>query len=775
MIDQKNHLLVAPSELIIARAIVLQRPFHKAYGRVELLKKMTNQFSRRLHATGFFFMSALAFVVTLGGCANMQQASLSFDRTYTSKSQDSRVQYIIVHFTTIDLEKSIRVLTEGAVSSHYLVSDNPPTVYQFVDENRRAFHAGVSSWKNASLLNGTSIGIEIVGLGYKDTPEGRIWYDFPKAQIDTVIALIKDIAKRHDVKPDRILGHSDIAPGRKNDPGPKFPWKRLADEGIIPWPDSKLVAQRRAVYEQQLPDIKWFQQKLAQHGYATPQTEALDKATRDVMEAFQMRFRPAKFDGQPDAESAAILDVLTMPALPTSSSSRPVNDEVAHTHGESMSSYQALAPTVVASLNEQLRAIQSDPGYSLASLSVLAIRDGKIAYRNAFGHRFIDATNPAAIKPANADTLYRIASISKLITTIGVMRLVEDGKINLDRDISDYLGYVLRNPNFPNDPITTRMLLTHTSSLRDDGGYYWEAKNALKDVLLPGGALYGKGEMWAKNAKPGAYFQYANLPWGVLGTVMERATRERFDRLMKRYVFEPLGVSGGFNPADFLPAELENVATLYRKRTEVAGKEIWDRAGPWMPQVDDYSKSAPVPRADTSYVIGSNGTAFGPQGGARISVNGLGTLMLMLMNNGQHNGRAFLSKTSVDEMLRTQWQANGKTGAESNGQSEYGGGKDLFNAWGLGTQIFVDKSGQSRGDRLVEGGGFTAVGHLGDAWGLTSAFVFNRATKRGMIFLHGGPSFDPDTYPGQYSALFRHEERILSTLYQHAIEQKSAR
>ncbi|TAG67855.1 MAG: N-acetylmuramoyl-L-alanine amidase, partial [Burkholderiales bacterium] len=242
---------------------------------------------RRLSFASFFLLP----LALIGGCATMNPSTIAIDRTYTSKSQDSRVQYIIVHFTTIDLEKSLRVLTQGEVSSHYLVAENPPTIYQLVDESRRAYHAGLSRWKNAAALNASSIGIEIVGLGYTDTPQGRVWHEFPKSQIDAVIALIKDIAQRHNVAPDRILGHSDIAPGRKNDPGPKFPWKRLADEGIIPWPDAAAVASRRINYERELPGIKWFQQKLAQHGYATPQTGVLDQATIDVMSAFQMRFR----------------------------------------------------------------------------------------------------------------------------------------------------------------------------------------------------------------------------------------------------------------------------------------------------------------------------------------------------------------------------------------------------------------------------------------------------------------------------------------------------
>ena len=204
-------------------------------------------------------------------------------------------------------------------------------------------------------------------------------------------------------------------------------------------------------------------------------------------------------------------------------------------------------------LDAELAAITNDAARPLASLSVLAVRGGKVVYQQQFGHRYIDLKNSDNSRLANDLTMYRMASISKLVTTLGVMRLIEEGKLKLDTDISEYLGYKLRNPSFPDDPITLRMLLSHTSSLRDDGGYYWEAKlNVdLKAVLLPGGRLFDKGQAWATNAKPGAYFQYANFPWGVIGTIMERATGERFDRLMRRLILDPMELSGGFHPADF--------------------------------------------------------------------------------------------------------------------------------------------------------------------------------------------------------------------------------
>ena len=420
-----------------------------------------------------------------------------------------------------------------------------------------------------------------------------------------------------------------------------------------------------------------------------------------------------------------------------------------------------------AALDAELAAIVQNPQRPLASLSVLALRDGELLYQAQFGSQWIDNANPARSRSADAQTLYRIASISKTITTLGVMKLVEQGRLQLDRDVSDYLGYRLRNPHFPQDPITLRMLLSHRSSLRDDAGYYWDAlQNVhLREVLVPGGRLHGSGAMWAANAGPGAFFSYANLPWGVIGSVMESVTGERFDRLMRRLILDPMGLQGGFHPADFSAGELSHLATLYRKRNEVAGREVWDSAGPWVAQVDDYSLQPPAPRAGADYVPGSNGTLFGPQGNCRLSAQALGQIALMLLNRGQHQGRQILRPETVDEMLATQWQANRQPGSLSNGDD----GASRFQSWALGLQRFVDFSENGKGDRLVQGGGFTGVGHFGDAWGLTALMVLDPVTRDAMVFLSGGPGFDPESEPGRYSSQHRYEEQILSALHRHAL------
>ncbi|HZX25750.1 MAG TPA: N-acetylmuramoyl-L-alanine amidase, partial [Telluria sp.] len=252
-------------------------------------------------------VSLLAALLT--GCVT---APYQVDHSYTAKSQSDRVKFLIIHYTVSDTPRSIKILTQEIVSSHYLLTDeNPPKLYGLVDESRQANHAGVSSWKNYTLLNPSSIGIEIVNPGFTTNPDGtRTWYRFSDAQMKVLVPLVQDIVKRHNIAPENILGHADIAPQRKQDPGPMFPWKQLADAGLIPWPDAARVAALRPGYEQQLPDVAWFQKKLAAYGYAVPQTGQLDEATRTVISTFQMKYRPSTIDGTPDAETAALLDVM---------------------------------------------------------------------------------------------------------------------------------------------------------------------------------------------------------------------------------------------------------------------------------------------------------------------------------------------------------------------------------------------------------------------------------------------------------------------------------
>ncbi len=411
------------------------------------------------------------------------------------------------------------------------------------------------------------------------------------------------------------------------------------------------------------------------------------------------------------------------------------------------------SPAMRQALDAELAAVVNDPALQLASLSVLAVRAGQPVYEGAFGRRYIGngvGNGDLPDKPATPDTLYRIASISKMMTTLGLMRLVEAGRMELDADVSGYLGFRLRNPHFPDRPITLRTLLTHRSSLRDEAGYSWPLATSLKDVLLP-----GDPKTWSNRAGPGDYFTYCNLGWGVIGTAMERITGERFDLLMDRLLLQPLGIGAGYNPSQLPPAALDRLATLYRKRT--TDTEVWNPAGPWIAQVDDYGSKPPTPPVGiATYVPGANATPFSPTGGLRISARDMGVVMRMLMNGGVHGSRRLFERATLERMFARQWTHDGANGDSLGG---------FFNAWGLGNAQFPDRPGMA----LVEGGGFEAVGHLGDAYGLRSVFAADLQRGNGLVVLAGGVSSDPEQDKGRYSALARYEERILTALYRRAI------
>jgi N-acetylmuramoyl-L-alanine amidase len=239
---------------------------------------------------------------------------------FPALGQNFRQRYLILHYTALDEDKSVRVLSQQAVSSHYLVNDkNDDEIYQLVDENKRAYHAGISRWKNDYNLNDSSIGIEIVNAGFKtDAAGNKIFYPFSDAQIKKVASLVKDIADRYMLSPTNILGHSDIAPTRKQDPGALFPWKKLYDDYQIGmWYDE---ATQKNILQTEVMNNPYFdsnintpqfvikvQTTLQQFGYDITPTGTWDKNNSKVVEAFQYHFRPSKYDGIVDAETWTIL------------------------------------------------------------------------------------------------------------------------------------------------------------------------------------------------------------------------------------------------------------------------------------------------------------------------------------------------------------------------------------------------------------------------------------------------------------------------------------
>lgn len=236
--------------------------------------------------------------------------------------QNFRQKYVILHYTVLNDEKSITTLTQQSVSAHYLVSTLPDKeIYQIVDENKRSYHAGVSNWRKDQNLNDTSIGIEIVNLGYTtDSLNNRVFYPYPEEQFKKVAALVKDIVTRYNIPPTNILAHSDIAPTRKQDPGPLFPWKRLYDEYQIGmWYDetakqtflNQILTTNDIALQYNNPEfVSKIQQQLVQFGYTLSVNGVWDKTTKQTIEAFQFHFRPSNYSGIVDAETWAILQAL---------------------------------------------------------------------------------------------------------------------------------------------------------------------------------------------------------------------------------------------------------------------------------------------------------------------------------------------------------------------------------------------------------------------------------------------------------------------------------
>ncbi|WP_269532267.1 serine hydrolase [Chitinimonas sp. BJYL2] len=419
------------------------------------------------------------------------------------------------------------------------------------------------------------------------------------------------------------------------------------------------------------------------------------------------------------------------------------------------------APVPRQVLDARLLAMQQSATDPIAGIAVVALRQGKMVYQGQAGFRRLTAQGQAL--PVKPDTLFRVASLSKLVVAIGAMRLVESGKLELDRDIGDYLGFPVRHPAWPEIPVTTRMLLGHTSGLRDRAGISFPASFNLATLLQSPPAV-GEPSPWATNdgtqpSRPGSYFRYTNLNFGVLATVIEAVSGERFDRYIRDSVLSPLSIQGGFNPSQFTDAELARIATLYEMPVDATGKPT----GSWEAQADDYAGSRPPPPVGLGdYRLGRNGTVFGPQGRLRIDVAGIGKLLRLIAGRGEVDGVRLLQPQTVAQMLSPYWQrdANGSNG------DDFGG---LFNAWGLGVQRFTDRGEPGNGDRLIETGGWKPVGHLGNAYGLLSGMLIDPVSGDGIVYVLSGTRADATGRRASQSSFYTVEAQLIDLLYRCAI------
>ena len=396
-----------------------------------------------------------------------------------------------------------------------------------------------------------------------------------------------------------------------------------------------------------------------------------------------------------------------------------------------------------------------DPTRALAGLAVAVFREGEVSFEAAFGRAHIDPAgkNDRAL---TRESLMRVASISKMLSVIVVMQLVEKGELELNRDVSEYLGWELRNPHFPDRAITLRRLLAHTSSIRDAGeSYIIRYPRALQEAFDPAEPDFGDRfqiDEERMDRGPGAYFEYANLNYGVVGTVLEQVTGVRFDELMRRRFFAPLGLPGGFNVAALSEPEQKSLATLYRKRDQ---EEIWHPKGPWVVQVDDLSEGIPTALPeDANYLPGTNGAQFSPQGGARMSLRGLESLARLLLGDGSVGDVRILAPESMAQLRRPAWRYD--PGAGNLG--EYDG---TLHAYATGLRIITS---ETEGDRLFPGDDRTWVGHLGEAYGLLAGVWVHPESGDGVIFALTGSAFDPHAEGDGKSTLAPIEAEILEQL-----------
>lgn len=400
----------------------------------------------------------------------------------------------------------------------------------------------------------------------------------------------------------------------------------------------------------------------------------------------------------------------------------------------------------------------------LSGLQLSLMRAGGTGESLALGMAQQGADGPVPLSRAHK---VRVASISKLAVAVGVLRLVERDLLDLDADVSQALGWPLRNPAYPDSPITARQLLSHTSSLRDGSAYFIAAgAGELRDFFTPGSEFWDNGAHFAATPgqAPGDYFEYTNLNFGVLATLIEQRSGQRFDQYMAEQVLAPLGLdpAARFDPCA-VPDSLR--AAGFRKRA-ARDDAPWEPQGPWVAQVDD---NARPPRCVyglegmeaaeaflAQYPLGSNATLFSPQGGLRASADDLLRILQMLAGGGSLDGRRLLTEASVAAMLAPQWTLNAeRSNGRSAGEGEPGSASEnLMQSYGLSVhRIRPAAWGFADAPALL-------LGHLGEAYGVLSMALYDPHGSDGIAAIITGTADDPGRAPG-HSPLYRVEEELL--------------
>lgn len=326
--------------------------------------------------------------------------------------------------------------------------------------------------------------------------------------------------------------------------------------------------------------------------------------------------------------------------------------------------------------------------FQAVGISVAVVKDGKIVYNESFGCKDLETKTPLA-----NDDIMRIASISKSFTATGLLQLVDQGIISLDDDVSDLIGFKIRNPHHPDIPITLKMILSHTSSIRDKEDYF------TLDHLNP--AVYGDCVESYFDYKPGDGYNYSNMGLNLAGTILEKVSGVRFDDYVRDNVIRKLGLYGGHN-VDSL--DVGKFAIIYaRKDGEYVKSE-----GAYRSRAEDMP----------DYRFGYSTPWFSPTGGVKISAHDLAVYMMMHMNYGEYNGVRIISKESAKAMQTPVWMI------KNEGEDQYG----------LCLKEFVDFID----DVKYNVPGNYPVGHTGGAYGLNSIMIWSPADGWGIVAMTNG-------------------------------------
>ena len=352
----------------------------------------------------------------------------------------------------------------------------------------------------------------------------------------------------------------------------------------------------------------------------------------------------------------------------------------------SLMMFMACTPSREQMTNQAINDVMNE--FQAVGISAAVVKDGKIVYNQSFGYKNLETKTPLA-----NDDIMRIASISKSFTATSLLQLVDKGIISLDDDVSNLIGFQIRNPHHPEIPITLRMVLSHTASIRDKEDYF------TLDHLNP--AVYGDCVESYFEYKPGEGYNYSNMGLNLAGTILEKVSGVRFDDYDRTNVIHKLGLYGGHN-IDSLDAN--RFAIIYANRD-----------GEYVESIGAYkSRSEDMP----NYVFGYSSPIFSPTGGVKISAHDLAIYMMMHMNGGEYNGVRIISEESAKAMQTPVWMI------QKEGDEQYA----------LCLREFIDFVD----DEKYNVPGSYPIGHTGGAYGLNSIMIWSPADGWGIVAMTNG-------------------------------------